>query len=371
MEIACYGILFASSAVLVLIFVLLRISLQRLRIRRSDMVSSDIPTISLCIPARNEKHALSECLERVLASDYPKLEVLVLDDNSQDDTSIIIKSFAHAGVRFIPGKPLPRGWLGRNYALDTLAREASGTHVVFMDVDTHITPRTISQLVGYGQSEKKDMISVIPRRYDTYRANVLFGTLRYFWQCIFGQIGRVTASGSLWMIKRNLLLGLLDRISEFKRSVEPESALARSGITYNCIISDEVLGVGYEKRWKSQLKTSQRLLYPLFGKNILGFIGGFLLFLLLSAPILFVVAGVFGWNDIHTIGAVILLGYGTVYAFYLKAVWVKRWWLGIVLWPYVSLQEFILFIASAWGYGFKNITWKDRSIYTGMEETKA
>ena len=94
----------------------------------TDQNASSLPTVSVCIAARNEVHALSQCLERVLQSDYEKLEVLVLDDSSEDDTPHIIKSFAHAGVRFIAGRDIPAGWLGKNHANQTLALEASGDY---------------------------------------------------------------------------------------------------------------------------------------------------------------------------------------------------------------------------------------------------
>ena len=63
---------------------------------------------------------MNDCLERVVASTYPKLEIIVLDDHSQDNTSALIKSFAHKGVRFVEGTKLPEGWLGKNHALQLL-----------------------------------------------------------------------------------------------------------------------------------------------------------------------------------------------------------------------------------------------------------
>jgi len=126
------------------------LSLGSMRPRLTKPLSSkDLPTVSVCIPARNEKHAMTQCLERVLASDYEKLEVVVFDDSSNDETSVLIRSFAHAGVRFVPGTELPGEWLGRNRALDILAHEASGDYIVFMDVDTYITVNSITKLMSY------------------------------------------------------------------------------------------------------------------------------------------------------------------------------------------------------------------------------
>ena len=77
----------------------------------------DLPSVTVCIPARNEQHALTDCLQRVLSSTYQKLEIIVLDDVSGDDTSALIKSFASEGVRFVRGSQLAEGWLGKNHAL--------------------------------------------------------------------------------------------------------------------------------------------------------------------------------------------------------------------------------------------------------------
>src|SRR6185369_13096540 len=62
---------------------------------------AQLPTVSVCIPARNEDRVLTDCLAAVLASDYPKLEVIVLDDCSQDKTAQVVRQFAHGGVQFI------------------------------------------------------------------------------------------------------------------------------------------------------------------------------------------------------------------------------------------------------------------------------
>ena len=131
----------------------LLLSLRKYRIREVknlvDAGPRDLPSASVLIPARNEQIAMRSCLEMVLASDYPKLEVIVLDDNSVDNTSDEIKRFAHAGVRFVSGEKPPEGWLGRNSAYDRLSTEASGDLLLFLSVDTKIKPKTISKMVNF------------------------------------------------------------------------------------------------------------------------------------------------------------------------------------------------------------------------------
>jgi hypothetical protein len=210
-------------------------------------VLKEVPSLSVCIPARNERHAMTQCLERVLASDYEKLEIVVFDDSSDDETSVLIRSFAHAGVRFVPGSKLPEGWLGKNHALDILAQEASGAYVVFMDVDAFIEPTTLTNLMSYMQSTHKTMVSVIPQRQDAWRTSVLFGPLRYFWQAT---LASPATSGAFWAIKRDTLLAL-GGLEPHKNEVQAEAHIATLvGTQYQWLFDDGRLGVSYEKKWR-------------------------------------------------------------------------------------------------------------------------
>jgi chlorobactene glucosyltransferase len=340
-------------------------ALRRFSIRRKHPVPSNLPTVSVCIPARNETHAMTQCLERVLASDYQKLEIIVYDDRSKDDTSILIRSFAHAGVRFVPGPALPEGWLGRNHALDVLAKEASGEYVMFMDVDTFIRPTTISQLVNYLLGEKLEMVSVIPGRSDTWRASALFSPLRYFWELILSRERTPATATAVWMINRHTLLDKLGGFSQYKANVQPESQLAALLGTqaYHCLISNADLGITYEKRWHSQVETSKRLLYPIAGGTWQqGLLAGIVL-ALLNLPFFTVLSGAFlSWTIIQVKALWLLLAFMMLYGFYTNRVWRSKWWLGGLLWPIVVFQELILFIQSIWGYSRGTITWKGRPI---------
>ncbi|HXH27122.1 MAG TPA: glycosyltransferase, partial [Candidatus Acidoferrum sp.] len=136
----------------------------RLRKLNEGLLSDAMPTVSLAIPARNETIVLTECLAAAVASDYPKLEILALDDCSQDKTSDLIRAFAHDGVRFIQGDQPDDGWLGKNQACKTLAAQASGDYILFSGVDTRLAPQSISKLVLYAVSNQLDMVAVLPRR---------------------------------------------------------------------------------------------------------------------------------------------------------------------------------------------------------------
>jgi cellulose synthase/poly-beta-1,6-N-acetylglucosamine synthase-like glycosyltransferase len=76
------------------------------------------PAVSVLIPARNEQAAIRAAVEHALASDHVRLEVVVLDDHSEDNTAAIVQGIAarDARVRLVPAPPLPAGWCGKQHA---------------------------------------------------------------------------------------------------------------------------------------------------------------------------------------------------------------------------------------------------------------
>ncbi len=332
----------------------------------------DLPSVTVCVPARNEKDAMTQCLERVIASRYPKLEIIVLDDSSADNTSILIKSFARAGVRFVEGSNLPAGWLGKNHALQELLEESSGTYILYLDVDTHIEPDTIGELVAYAQSEKADMVSVLPRREDGWRTSVLFSPLRYFWTMLLHRTSRPAVASSAWLVNRRSLEEF-GGIEPYKDDVQPEARIAALFSTrnaYRFIVSTPLIGVSYEKKWQSQIDTSIRLIFPLLGKNIGLSILAILFLALLQAPLIALVAGLFdGWTLVQSVALWQLCLFVALYGMYLGSVWRKAWWFGALLWPVVLTQEIIIVIISIIRYQRRTVTWKGRSV-TSLQEAK-
>src|SRR5579884_152462 len=77
---------------------------------RAVDVAEDVAAI---VPARDEAHNIAPCLASLLAQTYPadKLRIVVVDDESTDDTAAIAASFAPR-VRVLRAGALPPGWKG-------------------------------------------------------------------------------------------------------------------------------------------------------------------------------------------------------------------------------------------------------------------
>ena len=339
--------------------------LRRYPVQAIDLVAvEESPTVSVCIAARNETHALAQCLERVLKSDYVKLEVLVLDDSSSDDTSLIIKSFANAGVRFIPGKQLPAGWLGKNHAYKTLADEASGDLLLYIDVDTTLSTSTITQLVEQLTSANVSMISVLPRREDTERWSAMAGTMRYYWELLLGTRKSPPASSAIWMVRSDKLREEGIGLENYGMSVRPERHLARQLArqdSYRYLIGTSSLGVAYEKHLRSQYETALRLYYPATGRSIARWLlcSVYLVLILIPLVVLLAEDGTFkvGWSLI-----LIAITAATFGLFVRRTYGGAARMLRVVLGPLLVIQELVLLTLSYWKYRLGAVTWKGRLV---------
>jgi chlorobactene glucosyltransferase len=127
--------------------------------------ANEFPRVSVLIPARNEEINIKTCVDSLLAQDYPDFEVLVLDDNSTDQTRAILEAISQRDMRLhiLQGKPLPSGWLGKHWACHQLSLNATGELVLFTDADTHHAPEALRLGVSALLDQKVDLLTAFPR----------------------------------------------------------------------------------------------------------------------------------------------------------------------------------------------------------------
>ena len=326
----------------------------------------DLPTVSVCIPARNEKQAIEACLERVLASDYPKMEVIVLDDDSVDNTSEVVKKFAQRGVRFIKGQKLPKGWVGKNHAMAQLTAQATGSYIIFMSVDTIVSETDFGTMIRYALDKNLAMLSVMPRR-SQLRPNVFFGSLRFFWELILHSRNFPATSTSIWLVKVDELNQYGDFWEHHRATVRPESALAGyfyGKHRYHFLVANQFLNISHEKDWRSQLTTTIRTIGPVFDKSI-WLKANVLVVLIIITNGALVCAINLLLTKIWWVGAVNLAGLLTLSLLsvcYTEMSWARGQLLGLVSWPWAFLQELWLLFSSIIYNKFQLVSWKGRRL---------
>ena len=124
----------------------------------------DKPLLSVLIPARNEEKNIKNAVESVLSSDSTNLECIVLDDNSTDHTKVILSQFSDKRLTVIAGKPLPKGWIGKNWACHQLSQVAKGEILLFSDADTIHSKNGLNKLIEKMKNTNADLLSGIPKQ---------------------------------------------------------------------------------------------------------------------------------------------------------------------------------------------------------------
>jgi chlorobactene glucosyltransferase len=125
------------------------------------------PRVSLLIPARNEADNLRETLPLWLASLYPELEIIILDDQSDDETPALLLTAQREHperFHFLHGRPLPEGWNGKNWACHQLSQAATGDILLFCDADVRVGPMAVTHTVSQLQHTGAGALTVVPHQ---------------------------------------------------------------------------------------------------------------------------------------------------------------------------------------------------------------
>lgn len=127
---------------------------------------SDTPRVSVIVPARNEARNISVCLRSLLASRYPELQVIMVDDHSSDGTGEIARAIAVTDPRLVvlDNPDLPSDWFGKQWACQNGANAANGEILVFVDADTQASPDLLPRSVNGMLRTSADFYSVLGRQ---------------------------------------------------------------------------------------------------------------------------------------------------------------------------------------------------------------
>lgn len=363
-----------AGAQLVLAVILLASTLRRLKHTRwpghnGHLPDSELPTVTVAIPARNETEDLNECLGQIIQNDYPKLEIIVLDDCSQTRrTSEIIRGFAHDGVRFVQGEEPSDTWLPKNQAYHRLAHEASGQYILFCGVDVRFGPQSIRQIVNQMLSHKKEMVTILPWRL-AGAGSALAQSLRYWWELVPPRrlFQRPPVLSTCWIIERRAL----EADGGFRavaRSITPEAHFAKAAArrdAYSFVRASQASDIASIKAPAEQRGTTVRTRYPQLHRrpeNVMALALGELAFLILP----FVLAGCGWWMGIgwvaQALAAAASIALIITYEKLALATRTGTFWLSLVALPEGMLYDVWLAHRSMWQYEFSTVEWKGRNI---------
>lgn len=225
------------------------------------------PKVSVIVPCRNEEGAVERAMSSLLAQDYPNLEIVAVNDRSEDSTGSLLDRLAASDSRLTVHHidVLPSGWLGKNNAMHQGARRASGSWLLFTDGDVVFEPLALKRSVAFAQTHGLGHFVALPtfvadgfleRAFVSTFAMALAIKLDPGALCVprtFAYVG----VGAFGLVSREAYekIGGHERLAfEVADDLKLGLLLRRSGIAQGCLDSDGMVSV----RWQNGLIPSLR-----------------------------------------------------------------------------------------------------------------
>ncbi len=139
---------------------------DRVLIRLPDVAPDPRPPpVSVVVPCRNEARGVEAAVRSLLALDLPDLEVVAVDDRSDDGTGAILDALAAGDPRLavVHVAALPPGWLGKNHALQSGGERACGEWLLFTDGDVVFAPDALRRALAFARARGLGHLAAAPR----------------------------------------------------------------------------------------------------------------------------------------------------------------------------------------------------------------
>jgi len=195
---------------------------------------ADLSDISVIIPARNEASQIPRTLA-ALAEQGENLHVIVVDDQSQDDTASQARSFQHLDLSVIDGQALPKGWTGKLWALQQGVTAIQRPITVLLDADITLAPGVLAELRDKMQQQKLALVSVMAQlSMRTYWEKLLLPAFIYYFKQLYPfalsnnpKVNFIAAAAGGCIMMKSATLKAIGGFTGIKATLIDDCALAR------------------------------------------------------------------------------------------------------------------------------------------------
>jgi hopene-associated glycosyltransferase HpnB len=208
----------------------------------SWLEDGDWPTVTVIIPARDEVAMLPESLGSILAQDYPKLSVILVDDDSTDGTAAAARQIganARREVVILQGQSLPASWTGKLWALHqgityTETMKPSPHYLLLTDADILYFPGAVKRLVVRAKMNGLVLTSLMAKLHcRSFAERALIPAFVFFFQMLYPfawvnscSARTVAAAGGCMLVER-LALEKVGGVAIIRGALIDDCALAK------------------------------------------------------------------------------------------------------------------------------------------------
>lgn len=182
----------------------------------TEPAPADAPAVDAIVAARDEEAGIEASVSSLLAQEYPRLTITVVDDQSTDRTGALLDAMAMrpeaAGrLRVIHGVERPEGWVGKTWAVEQGRDGASADWLWFVDADIVLHPRALATAMREAERRGADLVSLVPGGHpETFWQRVIALVLGQMLVQLFppdqvndpGRPGVALAAGGFLLIRR-------------------------------------------------------------------------------------------------------------------------------------------------------------------------
>ncbi len=290
----------------------------------APILSSDAaPLLSVIFAARDEAEKLPGAIETLLAQDYPRFEIVAVDDRSQDQTSAILHEFerVNRNLKVIDIANLPPGWLGKPHALVAGFEQSQGEWLVFTDADVHFAPDVLRRAVALAKERQWDHLSLLAsvemRGFWEITAISYFGLGFVFgnepWQASNPRSGRYVGVGAFQLVRRTAYEACgghrrlrMDVIEDMKLGKLMKLAGFRSGVA----VAQDMVRVRWHSGLQNVIRGVTKNMFAACHYNALFALAAMVLPLIMSVLPFFGLAFATGWARVFAgiaAGAAVLI----------------------------------------------------------------
>ena len=177
------------------------------------------PSVAAVIPARDEAASIAQTVQSLLAQDYPGLDIIVVDDGSQDGTAAAAANAAaaqSARLTVLAGRPLPPGWTGKVWAqkqgVDAAAAK-SPRYLLLTDADIVYAPGALKRIVARAESGRYALTSVMVKlRCESFAERAFIPPFVFFFQMLYpfawvnrAEYATAAAAGGCMLVRGDVL----------------------------------------------------------------------------------------------------------------------------------------------------------------------
>ncbi|MDZ7314580.1 MAG: glycosyltransferase [candidate division KSB1 bacterium] len=340
----------------------------------------DVRLVSVLIPARNEEVNIGRALESLIRQSYQNLEILVLDDQSQDNTADIVRRFSaqDARIRLLSGAPLPVGWTGKNWACHQLSQAAGGDYLIFTDADNQHAPEAVEKTIGWMQRLSLSLFSAFPQQITVTFAEKLvipvFDTFVYsllpLWLTYYAKFPSMAAANGQWLAFTRQGYDQIGGHEAVKGHIVEDTELARLAKQKG----EKILTASGNRMVFGRMYSSWNEVYWGFSKNAFGLMGYKTIpFLLFSAFLFSIYILPFPLLAVPSLRAeaVAMIGLAAAIRFLIAERFGHPVWVSTLLNPLSIGAVLMIGFNSFRCYRRGAVSWKDRKVSFIKAETRS